>query len=79
MVLAILGTCADRQTVVNSHREGKCLDTGDGSEDSDSEDASEDAGGPVPEAQTGSREKVERELLPTFTVGSFTRYVQLRL
>ena len=74
--MQILGPCPDGPAVVKLRWEDEYLETGDGSDDSDCEDSSERVGGPASESQTDRKESVERELLPTLTVGSFTWCVQ---
>lgn len=74
MLLLILGSYVDDRAVVKLHRKGEYPNAGDASEDSDYQDSSERVGGL--EAQNDRKEKVDRELLPVLTVGSFTRYVQ---
>ena len=60
------------------YREGEGFDTGEGSEDSDYENSSEEASGSGLEVQDDRKEEVKLESLPLLIVGSFARYAHRR-
>lgn len=62
--------------MVKTHREGECLDTSEGSEDSDLEIISEQASGSTQKIQDKKKEGIEPGSLPVLTVGSFARYAR---
>lgn len=79
VVFLISDLCTNHhRAVVKMHREGKRLDTGGGSEDSDCESGSEHAGGSTPEAQEDEKERTAPDSLPVLTTGSFSRYVHCK-
>ena len=74
----ILGVSTNVQEVVKVIKEGKDLNTGDETEDSDYEteiEPEQDSGSPS-EEQVNSKEKTELESLPVLTEGSFAGYAR---
>ena len=65
--------CNDSWVVVKLYREAECLDIGNGSEDSDCESDSEQAGKSAPQEQDDRKKGSGREPLPVLVTGSFAR------